>query len=198
MMRLVLASASPRRLELLAQVGIIPGAVDPADIDETPLRAEQAKPLVLRLARAKAAATAQRHTGAYILAADTVVAIGRRILGKPENETEARKYLELLSGRRHRVWGGIALITPEGKCISRAVCTAVHFKRLTKAEIDAYISSGEWQGKAGGYGIQGMAGAYVASNNGSYSNIVGLSLCDTMNILNGNGFSTHGSQTSGT
>lgn len=186
--KLILASASPRRLELLATQGIIPDAVIAADIDETPLKNEQAKAMVLRLSKAKAEAVAKNHADSFVLAADTTVAVGRRILGKPETEAEARKFLALLSGRNHRVWGGIALVTPQGKTITRAVCTTVKFKRLSKAETDAYIASGEWQGKAGGYGIQGKAGAFVVSNNGSYSNIVGLSIHDTMNILNGNGY----------
>lgn len=186
--KLILASASPRRLELLAAQGIVPDAVIAADIDETPLKNEKAKAMVLRLAQAKAKAIAEKHPDSFVLAADTTVAVGRRILGKPENESEARAFLKLLSGRNHRVWGGIALATPQRKTVTRAVCTTVKFKHLSQREIDSYIASGEWQGKAGGYGIQGRAGAFVASNNGSYTNIVGLSIYDTMNILNGNGY----------
>lgn len=144
--------------------------------------------MVLRLAKAKAAAVAKNHVGCFVLAADTTVALGRRILGKPENESEARKFLELMSGRNHRVYGGIAVVTPAGKMVARAVETTVKFKHLSKSEMDAYIASGEWQGKAGGYGIQGKAAAFVASINGSYTNIVGLSIYDIMNILNGNGY----------
>lgn len=189
MTQLILASASPRRVEILATQGITPSAIVAADIDETPLKGEQAKPMVLRLAKAKAEAVAKQHPDAFILAADTTVAVGRRILGKPENDTQARAFLKLMSGRNHRVWGGIALITPQGKCILRAVCTTLKFKHLSQAEIDAYIASGEWHGKAGGYGIQGKAAAFVAHINGSYTNIVGLSIFDTMNLLHGNNFS---------
>ncbi|MBU6235776.1 MAG: septum formation protein Maf [Alphaproteobacteria bacterium] len=185
---LILASASPRRVDLLAAQGIIPSAIIPADIDETPVKNETPKAMVLRLAKAKALAVAANHKGSFVLAADTTVAVGRRILGKPENEAEARHFLSLMSGRNHRVWGGIALVTPSGKCITRAVETTVKFKHLSQAETDAYVASAEWQGKAGGYGIQGKAAAFVASINGSYSNIVGLSIYDTMNMLRGNGF----------
>jgi septum formation protein len=189
---LVLASASPRRLELLAQIGIIPTAVDPADIDETPLKNEKPKDMVLRLACAKAQAVAPRHPGQFILGADSTVAIGKRMLGKPDNADEARRFLEFLSGRKHHVFSGMALITPEGKMVSRVIDTSVTFKRLTEAEIMAYIDSGEWRGKAGAYGIQGKAAVFVASVHGSYTNIVGLSLYDIMNILNGNGFRIDG------
>lgn len=194
-MTLILASASPRRVDLLAAQGIVPDAVIPADIDETPLKREPPKAMVLRLAKAKAEAIAKNHPDTFILAADTTVAVGRRILGKPENEAEAHAFLNLMSGRNHRVIGGIALITPQGKTITRAVETTVKFKHLSKTETDAYIASGEWQGKAGGYGIQGKAAAFVASINGSYTNIVGLSIYDTMNMLNGNGYISHGNDT---
>jgi len=187
MTNLILASASPNRLELLAQIGIIP-EVHPADIDETPLKDETAKQMVLRLAEAKARAIAPAHPGSFILAADTTVVVGRRIIGKAADESEQRKFMELLSGRRHRVWGGIAVITPAGKCVTRTVCTTVAFKRFTKSDIDTYIASGQWRGKAGGYGIQGAGGAFVTFINGSYSNIVGLSLYDTMVMLNNNGY----------
>lgn len=188
--KLILASASPRRAELLAQVGIIPDAVIPADIDETPLKGEGPKALVLRLARLKGEAIAQKNPGAYIISADTIVVSGKRILGKPHDAQEAGAFLQRLSGRKHRVWGGIAVTTPEGRTITRAVCTIVDFKRLSHEEHAAYLASGEWAGKAGAYGIQGKAGAFVASVNGSYSNIVGLSLYDAMNMLNGAGFKT--------
>jgi len=185
--RLILASASPRRLELLAQIGIAPD-VHPADIDETPLKNETAKAMVLRLAEGKARAIAPAHADAFILAADTTVVIGRRMLAKPENETEARQFLEWLSGRRHRVWGGICVITPTGKCLTRAVCTTVAFKRLTAAEISAYVASGQWRGKAGGYAVQGIAGTFVVKIVGSYTNVVGLPLYETMTLLGGEGF----------
>lgn len=189
--KLILASASPNRLELLTRAGIAPDAVHPADIDETIQKGESAKQLVLRLCKTKAQTIAAQHPNAYILAADTTVSVGRRILEKPIDADDERKFMNLLSGRRHRVWGGICVITPDGKCITRAIQTTVAFKRLSAQEMDAYIASGEWQGKAGGYAIQGMAGAFVTFINGSYSNIVGISLYDTMVMLNGNGFDQH-------
>lgn len=170
----ILASASPRRLQLLTQVGFPPDSVEPADIDETPLKDEQPRPHAGRLATAKAAVVAARRANAIVLAADTVVACGRRILPKAETEAEVRACLELLSGRRHRVYGGICVRAPNGQTWERVVMTAVVFKRLSTAEIDAYVRSGEGVGKAGGYGIQGRAAALVSSINGSYPNIVGL------------------------
>jgi septum formation protein len=189
--RLVLASASPRRVDLLAQIGITPDTIIAADIDETPLKDETPRAMVVRLARAKAAHVAPDHAGAFIIAADTSVALGRRVYGKADNEAQARATLQKLSGRTHRVWGGIALVTPAGKIITRAVCTSVKFKRLTPRDIDVYVKSGEWKGKAGAYGIQGKAAHFVASISGSYTNIVGLSLYDTMNMLEGNAFGHH-------
>lgn len=186
--RLVLASASPRRLELLAQVGIVPDAVSPADIDETPARGELPAALARRLAAAKAAVAAGQHPGDWILAADTVVAVGRRILGKPEDEAEAARFLHLLSGRRHKVLGGVAVVAPGGAVRTRLVTTAVTFKRLEDGEIAGYIASGEWRGKAGGYAIQGRAGAFVRAIGGSYFNVVGLPLYETLSLLQGSGF----------
>jgi septum formation protein len=190
--RLVLASASPRRLELLAQIGIVPDAVSPVDIDETPAPRELPGPLALRLACAKAEAAGASGGDAWVLAADTVVALGRRILGKPADESEARKFLGMLSGRRHRVYGGICIIAPGARPASRLVTTAVTFKRLERAEIDAYIATGEWRDKAGAYGIQGYAGAFVRSLNGSYFNVVGLPLYETLSLLRGLGFNHPG------
>ena len=187
-MTLILASASPRRVDLLAQIGITPDAIIPADIDETPLKGETPKAMVLRLAHDKAQLIAKDHKDAFVIAADTTVALGVRTFGKAEDENEARAILQKLSGRKHQVWGGIALAVPGKKIITRAVCTAVKFKRLTEKEIAAYIASGEWKGKAGAYGIQGKAAGFVASINGSYTNIVGLSLYDIMNMLEGNAF----------
>ncbi|MBF0305290.1 MAG: septum formation protein Maf, partial [Alphaproteobacteria bacterium] len=158
---LVLASASPRRLELLAQIGLVPSAVDPADLDETPRRDEPPEPHAARLAEEKARAVAARHPGAVVLAADTVVAVGRRILPKTEEEGEARRCLDLLSGRRHRVVGGVCVIGPDGKARSRLVVTTVTFKRLERDEITDYLAGGEWRGKAGGYAIQGRAAIHV-------------------------------------
>ena len=182
---LVLASASPRRLELLRQVGIVPDRVDPADIDETPAKGELPSAHVVRLAQAKARAVAPRHPGAFILAADTAVACGRRILPKAEDEASARASLMLLSGRRHRVYGGVAVITPAGEMAIRRVISQVAFKRLSEAEIEAYLTSGEWRGKAGGYAIQGSAAAFIPWLAGSYSNVVGLPLFETAQLLAG-------------
>lgn len=184
---LVLASASPRRLDLLRQIGVIPAQVDPADMDETPLKGELPAPHAARLAEAKARTVASRHPGCFILAADTVVACGRRILPKAEDERTARKCLSLLSGRRHRVHGGLVLLAPDGIAHSRLITTIVTFKCLDKAEEAAYLASGEWQGKAGGYAIQGLAAAYVRHLGGSYSNVVGLALHETAQLLKGAG-----------
>jgi len=186
--RLILASASPRRLDLLRQAGIEPDLVVPAGIDETPLKAETPDKHALRLAAGKARAVAPAHPGAFVLAADTVVGCGRRILPKAEDEATARRCLELISGRRHRVLGGIALIAPDGRMATRLVESAVAFKRLSRAEIDTYLASGEWRGKAGGYAIQGRAAAYVRFLSGSYSNVVGLSLYDVHQMLTGLGW----------
>jgi septum formation protein len=185
---LVLASASPRRVELLRQIGIVPDEVDPAEIDETPLRGELPPGHVLRLAEAKARAVMPRHHGAFILAADTVVACGRRILPKAEDAATARACLTLLSGRRHRVYGGIALVTPAGDIAVRRVMSQVAFKRLSDPELRAYLDSGEWQGKAGGYAIQGKAAALIPFVSGSYSNVVGLPLYETAQLLAGRGY----------
>jgi len=185
---LVLASASPRRLELLRQIGLIPDLVEPADIDESARPRELPAEVALRLARAKASAVAARHPGAWVLGADTVVACGRRVLAKPEDTAEARRFLALLSGRRHRVHGGVSIIDPCGRQRARRIATTVSFKRLTVQEIDRYIDSDEWRGKAGAYAIQGLAGAFVTSVNGSYFNIVGLPLYETLSLLRGLGF----------
>ncbi len=178
-----MASASPRRLDLLAQIGVVPQAVDPAHLDETPLKSELPGPHALRLAKDKALAVAARHPGRFILAADTVVACGRRILPKAEDTKTARTCLRLLSGRRHRVHGGVCLLGPDGKSWSRLVTTQVMFKRLDPSEIEAYVTGGEWNGKAGGYAIQGMAALFVRSVSGSYSNVVGLPLFETGALL---------------
>jgi septum formation protein len=190
--KLILASASPRRLDLLRQVGIEPDLVVPADIDETPLKAETPDKHALRLAVAKAQAVAPHHPGAFVLAADTVVGCGRRILPKAEDEATAVRCLELISGRRHRVLGGIALVAPDGRTGTRLVESAVIFKRLSTAEMASYLASGEWNGKAGGYAIQGRAAAYIRFMSGSYSNVVGLSLYDVHQLLTGFGWSASG------
>lgn len=184
---LVLASASPRRLDLLRQIGIVPGVVDPADMDETPLKGELPPGHAARLAEAKARSVAARHPQCFVLAADTVVGCGRRILPKAEDEKTARQCLKLLSGRKHRVHGGIALLSPDGTLHSRLVTTQVTFKCLDHGEEAAYLESGEWHGKAGGYAIQGLAAAYVRSLSGSYSNVVGLALFETAQLLKGVG-----------
>lgn len=186
---LVLASASPRRRDLLAQIGIAPDLILAANIDETPNRDEMPAAYARRMAVEKAAAAATREIpdGAAILAGDTVVARGRMILPKTETEDEARRCLALLSGRRHRVLGGIALRLPDGRVRSRLVTSSVTMKRLTAAEIDAYIATGDWQGKAGGYAIQGPAAVLIRHIDGSYSNIVGFSLYDVAALLAGNG-----------
>jgi len=185
---LVLASKSPRRLELLRQVGLAPDCIDPADIDETPHRGELPPAHATRLAQEKARAVVPRHPGAFILAADTVVACGRRILPKTEDETSARSCLEMLSGRRHRVHGAVAVVDPSGRLTSRRVDSQVAFKRLNETEIKAYLRTGEWRGKAGGYAIQGQAAALIRWVCGSYSNVVGLPLFETVQLLAGRGY----------
>ena len=190
--RLVLASASPRRLALLRQVGIAPDAVAPADLDEAPRPRELPADYVRRVARDKAAAVAPQHGDAFVLAADTVVALGRRILPKAEDEATARDCLRRLSGRRHRVLGAVVVVAPNGRRAERLVATTVTFKRLTAAEIAAYLASGEWRGKAGGYAIQGRAAAFVPRLNGSYSNVVGLPLTETLALLTGLGYLSPG------
>jgi septum formation protein len=185
---LILASASPRRRDLLAQIGITPSGVDAADIDETPLPRELPGPHALRLACAKAETVAARHPGAFVLAADTVVACGRRILPKAETEAQARECLTLLSGRRHRVLGGVCLIAPDGRRSERLVMTEVTFSRLDTVEFDAYLAGGEWQGKAGGYAIQGRAAVFVRWLGGSYSNVVGLPMQECWGMLRGLGY----------
>jgi septum formation protein len=180
---LVLASASPRRLDLLRQVGIEPAEIDPAHIDETPGPRELPRAYALRMANAKLAAVACRHRGTIVLAADSVVVCGRRILPKAETAEQARSCLALLSGRRHRVMGGVAVGASDGTVRARLVETVVRFKRLERAEIDDYIQSDEWRGKAGGYAIQGRAARFVAFLSGSYSNVVGLPLFETVALL---------------
>jgi len=184
--RLVLASASPRRLELLAQIGITPDDVAFPDLDETPHKAEVPRLYAQRLARAKAAAIGA--SGSLVLAADTVVAAGRRILPKAETEEQALACLALLSGRRHSVFTAIVLTAPDGRRAERMVTSQVGFARLTRTQIDAYLATEEWRGKAGGYAIQGRAGAFVRFLSGSYSNVVGLPLFETAQLLRGVGW----------
>ena len=185
-MILILASSSPRRLDLLRQIGIAPDEILAPDIDETPLRDESPRELAARLARAKCAAVPRED--AFVLAADTVVGLGRRILPKAGTEAEARRCLELLAGRRHRVHSAIALRAPTGRTAARNVASVVGFARLELGAIDAYIASGEWRGKAGGYAIQGRAAGFIDFLSGSYSGVVGLPLHETANLLRGLGW----------
>ncbi len=195
--KLVLGSGSPRRLTLLAQAGITPDAMRPSSIDETPKKGEMPRSLVQRLSRAKAEAARDQIANdrdladAYVLAADTIVAVGRRILMKPQYAEEAVACLQLLSGRAHRVLTGVCLITPDDKVRMKIVDTRVRFKRLSRDEIEAYVAAREWRGKAGGYGIQGLAGCFVQKLVGSYTNVVGLPLTEVVGLLLGEGFPIH-------
>jgi len=192
--KLVLASASPRRLALLQQAGLEPDALLPADIDETPLKSETPRELVRRLARTKAevarrtARTREELEGAFVVAADTVVSVGRRILPKAEVVEEAAACLRLLSGRTHRVYTAVCVVTPRDAVRERLVESRVRFKRLSREDMEGYLASGQWRGKAGGYAIQGLAGTFVVKLVGSYPNIVGLPLYETISLLDGEGF----------
>ena len=194
--KLVLASGSPRRLMLINQAGIEPDALRPADVDETPKRGELPRACATRLARAKAEAALnmvridEELKGSYILAADTVVAVGRRILPKAELLDEAAQCLRLLSGRNHRVYTAICLVTPKEAFRQRLVETRVRFKRLSEEDIEAYLASGEWRGKAGGYAAQGIAGTFIVKIVGSYTNVVGLPLYEVITLLGGEGYPT--------
>src|SRR5437764_9463052 len=192
--KLVLASGSPRRLALLNQAGIEPDSLQPAEVDEVPIKGELPRALANRLARSKAQAAlasvriSEELRGSYILAADTVVAVGRRVMPKAEMLEDAAACLRLLSGRNHRVYTGICLVTPKESFRQRLVETRVRFKRLSEEDIQAYIGSGEWRGKAGGYAVQGIAGSFVVKMVGSYSNVVGLPLYESVTLLGGEGF----------
>jgi septum formation protein len=192
--KLVLASGSPRRLALINQAGIDPDALRPAELDETPRKGELPRACATRLARAKAEAALasvsvdEELKGAFIIAADTVVAVGRRILPKAELLDEAQQCLRLLSGRNHRVYTGVCIVTPKESFRQRLVETRVRFKRLGEEDIEAYLASGEWRGKAGGYAVQGLAGSFVVKMVGSYTNVVGLPLYETVTLLGGEGF----------
>ena len=192
--KLILASASPRRLALLQQAGIEPDTLVPAEIDETPLPRESPRKLALRLARGKASEAARRirddaeWQGSVILAADTVVCVGRRILPKAETIEEADACIRLLSGRAHRVYTGLCRVDQAGRVTTKLVETRVRFKRLSKEEIEAYLASGEWRGKAGGYAIQGIAGAFAISLVGSYTNVVGLPLAEAVGLIGATGY----------
>jgi len=186
--KIVLASGSPRRKELLAQVGLTPVTVVPTNTVEVPLEGEKPKALVERLARLKAEVVAKTVDESWVVAADTVVVAGNRILGKPSTQVEARTFLQLLSGRRHQVLTGVVVIRPDGELSRRIVTTTITFKRLERDEIERYLSLGQWQGKAGAYAIQGYAGGFVRQLRGSYSNVVGLPLYETLALLRGSGF----------
>ncbi len=185
---LVLASASPRRVELLAQAGVVPDLVAPMDIDEAPLKDETPRMLATRLAIGKATAGAALHPEAHVIGADTVVAVGRRMLGKPADVAEARTMFALLSGRNHRVFTGVAVASPGGRVAHRLSETRVKFKRLTAADTDALADSEQWRGAAGGYQIQKLGGAMAISLIGSYTGVVGLPLFETLSLLDGSGF----------
>jgi len=193
----VLASASPRRLALLDQAGIKADSLLPTDIDETPKKNERPRDLARRLAREKAEAALivtrnqPELTGAYIIAADTVVALGRRVLPKPEIVDEAAECLRLLSGRAHRVYTAVTLVTPKGAFRERLVETRIRFKRLSSEDIETYLASGEWRGKAGGYAAQGIAGSFIIKLVGSHSAVVGLPLYETLSLLGGEGYPVH-------
>ncbi|MBV8839900.1 MAG: Maf-like protein [Alphaproteobacteria bacterium] len=195
--KLVLASGSPRRLGLLNQAGIEPDSLKPTEVDEIPKRGELPRAVATRLARAKADSALEsvrldeELRGAYLVAADTVVAVGRRVLPKAETLDEAAQCLRLLSGRNHRVYTGVCLVTPKESFRQRLVETRVRFKRLTKEDLEAYLASGEWRGKAGGYAVQGLAGTFVVKIVGSYTNVVGLPLYETMSLLGGEGYPIH-------
>lgn len=184
----MLASASPRRLDLLRQIGVTPDDVWAPDVDESPHVGETPRRLAARLARSKAAAATQQHPASYVLAADTVVSVGRRILPKAADETEVRACIELLSGRAHRVLTAVAVFAPDGRQSERLAECRLHFKRLTTSDIDRYLASGEGAGKAGGYAVQGRAGAFVMGLQGSYTAVVGLPLYETAALLSGLGF----------
>ena len=196
---LILASGSPRRVDLLHQMGIEPARLMPMDLDETPKRTEHPRSLAWRLSaeKARAALSAIKGEpgweGSYILAADTVVSVGRRILPKPELVSEASSALHLLSGRSHRVYTGVCLITPDKTVRQKVIDTKVRFKRLSSHDIDSYLASGQWRGKAGAYGIQGIAGSFVVKLVGSYTNVVGLPLYETVSLLSGEGYDVHDS-----
>ena len=195
--KLVLASGSPRRLQLLQQAGIDPEHLSPVNADETPQKGEQARSLAKRLAKDKAllaienARRSQELQDSFILAADTVVGIGRRVLPKAETLDQASMCLRMLSGRSHKVFTGLTLVTPKGAMRHRLVETRVRFKRLSREEMEAYLASGEWRGKAGGYAIQGLAGSFIVKLVGSYTNVVGLPLYETVSLLVGEGYPVH-------
>lgn len=186
--KLILASSSPRRVDLLAQIGIVPDAIIPADIDETPLKGEHPHKLAQRLAIQKAEKIAVEHPGAFVLGADCVVACGQRVMDKPKDEKDAARILNILSSRRHKVYGGICVIAPSGRQYACLCETTVAFRRVLPHEVDAYIAGRDWEGKAGGYAIQGVAATFAKFISGSHSNIIGLSLYDASRMLSSAGY----------
>ena len=185
---LILASSSPQRLELLKQIDIIPDKVVPAKIEENPSKGEKPRDFVIRMSKEKALNVSKKYEGSYVLSGDTIVSVGRRIIGKPSNKEEAEKYLNLLSGRRHRVLSAVTLITPENKEITKVTLTRVKFSRLNKHDLLEYIKTNEWKGRAGGYAIQGKASAFIPWINGSYTGIVGFPLNEVKNLLSSSGW----------
>lgn len=187
-MKLILASASPARLELLKNIGFTPDEIIPADIDETPLKKELPKDYVLRLAEEKAAKIAIDNKNAYVIGADSTACCGRTIIGKPKNRDDAKTMLQLLSGRRHRLYTGVCVIAPDGSMRSKKILTMVKFRHIQDSELEEYLDTDHWQGKCGAYGIQKDAGAFVHSINGSFSNVIGLPLVEVRNLLLGLGY----------
>ena len=185
---LILASSSPQRLELLKQIDIVPDKIVPAKIEENPNKGEKPKDFVIRMSKEKALNVSKKFEGSYVLSGDTIVSVGRRIIGKPPNKAEAKKYLTLLSGRRHRVLSAVTLITPENKEITKVTITRVKFSRLNENDLFEYIKTNEWKGRAGGYAIQGKASAFIPWINGSYTGIVGFPINEVKNLLSSSGW----------
>ena len=185
---LILASSSPQRLELLKKINIVPDKVVPAKIEETPNKSEKPKDFVIRMSKQKALNVSQQYKDSYVLSGDTIVSVGRRIIGKPSNKAEAENYLNLLSGRRHRVFSAVTLITPDNKEKTKVTLTRVKFSRLNKNDLLEYIKTNEWKGRAGGYAIQGKASAFIPWINGSYTGIVGFPVNEIKNLLSSSGW----------
>jgi len=185
---LILASSSPQRLKLLKQIGIVPDKVVPAKIEEKPSKSEKPRDFVIRMSKEKSLNVSNQYKDSYVLSGDTIVAIGRRIIGKPSNKAEAENYLKLLSGRRHRVLSAVTLITPDNKEMTKVTVTRVKFSRLNKNDLLEYIKTNEWKGRAGGYAIQGKASAFIPWINGSYTGIVGFPVNEVKNLLSSSGW----------
>ena len=185
---LILASSSPQRLKLLKQIGIVPDKVVPAKIEEKPSKSEKPRDFVIRMSKEKALNVSKQYKDSYVLSGDTIVSVGRRIIGKPSNKAEAENYLKLLSGRRHRVLSAVTLITPDNKEMTKVTVTRVKFSRLNKNDLFEYIKTNEWKGRAGGYAIQGKASAFIPWINGSYTGIVGFPVNEVKNLLSSSGW----------